>query len=140
MTIRPAVITFVITNISKCILYAKIPVVVRINNLYWFHFLPIIINRLYNGNGNYSGIVPPGYGPWPLTQAELKTKYQKVNLVKAKALMAAAAQFQGAGQSDGVPGPDGAPPDQTPTLSQPGKINDMSMPGAGGGANNQPLQ
>ena len=59
---------------------------------------------------------------------------------RQQALMAAAAQFQGAGQGDGMPGPDGAPPDQTPTLSQPGKINDMSMPGAGGGANNQPLQ
>jgi peptide/nickel transport system substrate-binding protein len=39
--------------------------------------------------------VPPGYGPWPFTQAELKTKYQKSNLVKAKALMAAAGQSKG---------------------------------------------
>ena len=54
-----------------------------------------IINTVYGGNGNFSGIVPPGYGPWPLTQAELKTKYQKVNLVKAKALMAAAGQSKG---------------------------------------------
>ncbi len=54
-----------------------------------------IINTVYNGNGNYSGIVPPGYGPWPLTQAELKTKYQKFDLVKAKALMAAAGQSRG---------------------------------------------
>lgn len=55
-------------------------------------------------------------------------------------LMAAAAQFQGGQQGDGTPGPEGAPPDQTPTPSQPGKINDMTLPGAGGGANNQPLQ
>jgi peptide/nickel transport system substrate-binding protein len=54
-----------------------------------------IIDTVYGGNGNFSGIVPPGYGPWPLTQAELKTKYQKVNLVKAKALMAAAGQSKG---------------------------------------------
>jgi peptide/nickel transport system substrate-binding protein len=54
-----------------------------------------IINTVYGGNGNYSGIVPPGYGPWPLTQAELKTKYQKFDLVKAKALMAAAGQSRG---------------------------------------------
>jgi peptide/nickel transport system substrate-binding protein len=54
-----------------------------------------IIDTVYNGNGNYSGIVPPGYGPWPLTQAELKTKYQKYNLPKAKALMAAAGQSKG---------------------------------------------
>src|SRR3954471_22059952 len=47
-----------------------------------------IINTVYNGNGNFSGIVPPGYGPWPLKQAELKQKYQKFDLVKAKALMA----------------------------------------------------
>ena len=39
-----------------------------------------IINSVYGGNGNYSGIVPPGYGPWPLTQAELKQKYQKFDL------------------------------------------------------------
>ena len=54
-----------------------------------------IIDTVYGGNGNFSGIVPPGYGPWPLTQTELKTKYQKVNLVKAKALMAAAGQSKG---------------------------------------------
>ena len=54
-----------------------------------------IINTVYNGNGNYSGIVPPGYGPWPLTQAELKNKYQKFDLPKAKALMAAAGQTKG---------------------------------------------
>ena len=29
-------------------------------------------------NGNYSGIVPPGYGPWPLTQAELKNEVPEV--------------------------------------------------------------
>ena len=54
-----------------------------------------IINTVYNGAGNYSGVVPPGYGPWPLTQAELKTKYQKFDLPKAKALMAAAGQTKG---------------------------------------------
>jgi peptide/nickel transport system substrate-binding protein len=54
-----------------------------------------IINTVFGGNGNYSGIVPPGYGPWPLTQAELKQKYQKVDLVRAKALMAAAGQSRG---------------------------------------------
>jgi peptide/nickel transport system substrate-binding protein len=54
-----------------------------------------IINTVFGGNGNYSGIVPPGYGPWPLSQAELKQKYQKVDLVRAKALMAAAGQSRG---------------------------------------------
>ena len=41
------------------------------------------------------GHVPPGYGPWPLTQDELKTKYEKYDLPKAKALMAAAGQSKG---------------------------------------------
>ena len=54
-----------------------------------------IINTVYNGAGNYSGVVPPGYGSWPLTQTELKTKYQKFDLPKAKALMAAAGQTKG---------------------------------------------
>ena len=54
-----------------------------------------IINTVYGGNGNYSGVVPPGYGPWPLTQAELKTKYQKYDLPKAKKLMAAAGYAKG---------------------------------------------
>ena len=54
-----------------------------------------IIDTVYNGSGNFSGIVPPGYGPWPFTQAELKQKYQKVTSSKAKALMAAAGQSKG---------------------------------------------
>ena len=37
-----------------------------------------IIDTVYGGNGNYSGIVPPGYGPWPLTQAELKHEVPEV--------------------------------------------------------------
>ena len=54
-----------------------------------------IINTVYNGAGNYSGVVPPGYGPWPFTQSELKTKYQKFDLPKAKKLMAAAGYSKG---------------------------------------------
>lgn len=54
-----------------------------------------IINTVYGGSGKYSGIVPPGYGPWPLTQAELKNKYQKYDLPKAKKLMAAAGYAKG---------------------------------------------
>ena len=54
-----------------------------------------IINAVYNGAGNYSGVVPPGYGPWPFTQQELKTKYQKFDLPKAKQLMAAAGYAKG---------------------------------------------
>jgi peptide/nickel transport system substrate-binding protein len=54
-----------------------------------------MINTVYGGAGAFSGVVPPGYGPWPFTQAELKNKYQKYNLPKAKALMAAAGQAKG---------------------------------------------
>ncbi len=54
-----------------------------------------IINTVYGGNGAFSGHVPPGYGPWPLTAAELKTKYEKFDLPKAKALMAAAGMSKG---------------------------------------------
>ncbi len=54
-----------------------------------------IINTVYGGNGSYSGHVPPGYGPWPLTQSELRTKYLKFDLPMAKKLMAAAGQSKG---------------------------------------------
>ena len=46
-----------------------------------------IIDRVYNGFGEYSGHVPPGYGPWPLTRAELRNTYLKFNLAKARTLM-----------------------------------------------------
>lgn len=46
-----------------------------------------IIDRVYNGFGEYSGHVPPGYGPWPLTRAELRNTYEKFNLAKARQLM-----------------------------------------------------
>jgi peptide/nickel transport system substrate-binding protein len=54
-----------------------------------------LINKVYSGFGDYSGIVPPGYGPWPLTRAELRNTYQKHNLVKARALMRAAGHANG---------------------------------------------
>jgi peptide/nickel transport system substrate-binding protein len=46
-----------------------------------------IIDRVYNGFGEYSGHVPPGYGPWPLSRAELRNNYLKFNLAKARTLM-----------------------------------------------------
>lgn len=49
-----------------------------------------IIDLVYSGFGEYSGHVPPGYGPWPLTRAELRNKYLKFDLAKARALMKAA--------------------------------------------------
>jgi len=46
-----------------------------------------ILTRVYNGFGEYSGHVPPGYGPWPLTRAELRNTYLKFDLAKARTLM-----------------------------------------------------
>jgi ABC-type transport system substrate-binding protein len=47
-----------------------------------------IIRRVYSGEAEYSGFVPPGYGPWPLSDAELKQKYEKFDLPLARKLMA----------------------------------------------------
>jgi peptide/nickel transport system substrate-binding protein len=49
-----------------------------------------LIDRVYGGFGDYSGHVPPGYGPWPLSRADLRNKYLKFDLPKARALMRAA--------------------------------------------------
>ena len=54
-----------------------------------------IIQRIFSGDAEYSGFVPPGYGPWPLTDAELKQKYLKFDLVQAKKLMADAGLSKG---------------------------------------------
>jgi peptide/nickel transport system substrate-binding protein len=54
-----------------------------------------IIRRVYSGEAEYSGFVPPGYGPWPLTDRELRTKYEKYDLPKAKRLMADAGFARG---------------------------------------------
>jgi peptide/nickel transport system substrate-binding protein len=54
-----------------------------------------LIDKVYNGNGAFSGHVPPGYGPYPLSQADLKNKYEKYDLAKAKQLMAAAGYSKG---------------------------------------------
>jgi len=54
-----------------------------------------IISTVYGGNGTFSGHVPPGYGQWPLTQAELRTKYLKYDLAMAKKLMADAGMSKG---------------------------------------------
>jgi peptide/nickel transport system substrate-binding protein len=54
-----------------------------------------IINKVYNGAGQFSGHVPPGYGPYPFSQADLKNKYEKYDVAMAKKLMAAAGQSKG---------------------------------------------
>jgi peptide/nickel transport system substrate-binding protein len=54
-----------------------------------------IIKRVYSGEAEYSGFVPPGYGPWPLSDADLRQKYEKFDLPMAKKLMADAGLAKG---------------------------------------------
>jgi peptide/nickel transport system substrate-binding protein len=54
-----------------------------------------IIQSVYSGEAAYTSYVPPGYGPWPLTEAQLKTKYAKYDLPMAKKLMADAGKSSG---------------------------------------------
>jgi peptide/nickel transport system substrate-binding protein len=46
-----------------------------------------LIDKVYSGNGAFSGHIPPGYGPWPPSPDDLKTKYEKHDVAKAKQLM-----------------------------------------------------
>ena len=55
----------------------------------------ILIDKVYNGTGQYSGHVAAGYGPWVIPQKELKTKWEKYDLPEAKKLMAAAGFSKG---------------------------------------------
>lgn len=54
-----------------------------------------IIKRVYSGEAEYSGHVPPGYGPWPLKDKDLREKYEKFDLPMAKKLMADAGFAKG---------------------------------------------
>jgi peptide/nickel transport system substrate-binding protein len=54
-----------------------------------------IIQNVYSGEAAYTSYVPPGYGPWPLSESELKTKYAKFDLPRAKKLMADAGASKG---------------------------------------------
>jgi peptide/nickel transport system substrate-binding protein len=54
-----------------------------------------IIRRVYSGEAEYSGFVPPGYGPWPLSDKELRQKYLKFDLPMARQLMRDAGQSRG---------------------------------------------
>jgi len=46
-----------------------------------------IIDKVYGGFGRYSGHVAAGYGPWPFSDDQLRTTYEKYDLPKAKSLM-----------------------------------------------------
>jgi peptide/nickel transport system substrate-binding protein len=49
-----------------------------------------IIDKVFGGDANYSSIIPPGYGDWPLPEADLKGNYLKYDVEKAKSLLQAA--------------------------------------------------
>jgi peptide/nickel transport system substrate-binding protein len=49
-----------------------------------------ILTKVYGNFGQNSGHVAAGYGPWPLTEDQLQTKYQKYDVPTAKSLMKAA--------------------------------------------------
>src|SRR4029077_9769556 len=49
-----------------------------------------ILTKVYGGFGQNSGHVAAGYGPWPLTEDQLQSKFQKYDLPTAKSLMKAA--------------------------------------------------
>ena len=46
-----------------------------------------IIDKVYSGDGAYTGKTPPGFGPWPVSPSELKAKWEKYDLPKARSLM-----------------------------------------------------
>ena len=54
-----------------------------------------IIQNVYSGEAAYTSYVPPGYGPWPLKEADLQRKYAKYDLPMAKKLMADAGMSRG---------------------------------------------
>lgn len=62
-----------------------------------------LIDKIYNGDASLSGVVPPGFGDWPLTQDELRT-YYKNDIAGAKKLLA------DAGYANGFPVTLQAPP------------------------------
>ncbi len=66
---------------------------------------------------------------------------QRIQAEQQKAsMMQAATQFQQGQQGGAMPGPEGQPPDMAPAQNQPNKLNDMTLPGAGGGANQGVMQ
>ena len=56
-----------------------------------------LIDKVYSGDGKYSGFIPPGYGKYPIAASDLVNKYFKFDLNKAKQLMS------DAGFSSGFP-------------------------------------
>lgn len=47
-----------------------------------------IIDKVFGGDAVYSSVIPPGYGDWPLPEADLKNTYLKYDPAMAKQLLA----------------------------------------------------
>jgi peptide/nickel transport system substrate-binding protein len=54
-----------------------------------------IIDKVYGGEAEVSGVIPTGYGEWPIPVEELRSNYLSFDLDKAKALMAEAGYADG---------------------------------------------
>jgi peptide/nickel transport system substrate-binding protein len=54
-----------------------------------------IIDKVFGGDAAYSAEIPPGYGDWPIPEAELKGKFFAQDLEKAKRLMSEAGMSNG---------------------------------------------
>jgi peptide/nickel transport system substrate-binding protein len=54
-----------------------------------------IIDKVFAGQAVYSGKIAPGYGDWAIPEAQLKSNYQRYDVNKAKALLAAAGHSSG---------------------------------------------
>jgi peptide/nickel transport system substrate-binding protein len=54
-----------------------------------------IIDKVYGGEAEVSGVIPTGYGEWPIPVEELRNNYLAFDLDKAKALMAEAGYADG---------------------------------------------
>jgi peptide/nickel transport system substrate-binding protein len=54
-----------------------------------------IIDKVYGGEGQFSAHVATGYGPWQIPQKELRSKWEKYDLPKARKLMADAGFSKG---------------------------------------------
>jgi peptide/nickel transport system substrate-binding protein len=46
-----------------------------------------VVDKVYSGDGAYTGKTPPGFGTWAVSPNELKTRWEKYDLARAKALM-----------------------------------------------------
>ena len=54
-----------------------------------------IIDKVYGGEAQISGVIPTGYGDWPIPVDQLKSTYLSFDLDKAKQLMADAGHADG---------------------------------------------